>query len=107
MYETALLVIQEYVDEYLSTPVLCWPKDEFDRRCYSRWAVNEILERVIEEATRPPQFITGRESVSPLNIISEFISELDYCEDVSENKQTRLIFSAAKDTATDIILLFL
>lgn len=107
MHETAVLVIQEYVDECLYIPLLHWPKDEFDERCYSRWAANEILERIIEETTRLPQFITGREPMSPLDIIIEFISEVDYCMDVSEDKRTRQLFSAAKDTATDIVLLFL
>lgn len=107
MYEKTLLVIQEYIDTRLYIPLLRWPKDEFDKRCYSRWAANEILERLIDETMRLPQFITGRESKSPLDIISEFISELDYYVDISEDKRTRLIFSAAKDTATEIILLFL
>ena len=107
MYETAILAIQKYVDECLPTPLLCWPKDEFDRRSYSRWIVDEILERIIEEASRPPQFITGRESITPIDIIGELILELNYYEDISEDKRTRLIFSVAKETASDIILLFL
>jgi len=71
-----------------------WPLCYFNQRSYSRWAANEILELVMDNP-----FST------PIDIIEEFIIKMDYfsCIDLS----TSLIFSIAKDTAEDILYLFL
>lgn len=96
MNELAVSVIQEYIDEYLFEPRSNWCKYEFNVRSYSRWAANEIIERIRNDSER-----------SPVNIISEFIREVDLCCEKTPTNQAQLIFEVAKETATDIVLLFL
>lgn len=107
MYETAVSVIREYMDEYLFEPAHNWPRYEFKTRSYSIWAANEIINRINEEDMRAPQHITGRDPVPPLGIIHEFINELDRQMETDGTMQHQFILSTAKETAIDIILLFL
>lgn len=107
MNEAAVSVIREYIEKCLFEPNFNWPKYEFDLRSYSRWAANEILERVIEETLRPPPNISGYETKSPINIIKEFIEEMDDFYEVSDSKRIQYICSIAREAAKDILYLFL
>lgn len=107
MYEVAVSVISEYMDEYLFEPAANWPEEEFFERSCSRWVANEILARINDEDMLLPQHVTGREYQSPLGIIHEFINELIYFTEISENAYHQNMFSIATETAIDIILLFL
>lgn len=99
--EEVVLDIQKYIDQYLFEPRITWPKYEFSIRCYSRWAANEILNRIVEESMKLPQFITGREPRTSSSIIKEFIDEMDYYSELNDGKNQR-IFNIAKCTAIDI-----
>lgn len=110
--EAAVSVLQYYIDEHLFEPRSNWPKDFFRGRSYSRWAAYELQGRIIEESLRlPPHLtITCREQKTPIEIIVEFISEMDYFLEMSEmngNRRSQFIFSVAKETAKEIIDLFL
>lgn len=107
MYETAISVIQDYMDEYLFEPGRNWPEHEFNIRCYSRWAVEELLSRITEESTKPPYYISGKARKTPVVIINEFINEMDDYSELSDDKRSQFIFCTARDAAIDIILLFL
>lgn len=107
MNESAILAIQKYMDEYLIEPGSNWPKYYFNQRSYSRWAAYEVQKRIIDEALRLPPHITGREPRTPVDIIWGFISEMDNFSGISDNVHSQLIFSIAKDTAVDILYLFL
>lgn len=96
MNELAVSVIQEYINKYLFEPRSNWPMYEFNVRSYSRWAANEIIGRIQNDSDR-----------SPVNVISEFIREVDLYSEKTPTNQSQLIFSVAKETAIDIILLFL
>lgn len=109
MYETSVVisVIQKYMDECLFEPKRNWPKYEFAMRSYSRWAANYILDRIIEESMKLPFYISGLESCDLLNIIQDFIDDLDYYSEISDgNDRIFNMTSVAKDTAIDIGLLF-
>ena len=41
--ERQIRVIIDYISEYLPEPQSTWPKKEFERVAYCRWAANEIL----------------------------------------------------------------
>lgn len=97
MKEAIVSALQEYIDEYLFEPGKNWPKEEFNRRSYSRWAANEIMERLLREM----------DIRDPLDIIEEFSDEMDRCLDLSENRDIYFIFIVAKETADDIAFLFL
>lgn len=106
MYDVAVSVIQEYIDEYLFEPAANWPEEEFNTRCYERWTGNELLDRITRESMLPPEFISMHPLRTPYRIIEEFIDEMDYQARSTDNRKHHLMFSIARDTATDIVLLF-
>lgn len=87
--------IEEYISEYLFLPSINWPKEEFERRTYSRWAASEILNRV------------RNDDRDPLDVIEEFSDEMDRYFELSDSHNSWYIFIAAKETADDIAFLFL
>ena len=106
IYETAISVIQDYIDECLFEPTAKWSEYEFCTRSYERWAGNEILARITKESMIFPDYT----SISPMKsiyyIIEDFIDELEHQAHSTDNKKHHLIFSAARDTAIEIGLLF-
>lgn len=106
MYDIAISVIQEYIDEYLFEPAKNWPEEEFNARSCERWTANELLERITRETMLPPEFISVHPLRTPYQIIEEFINDMDYQAKASDNRKHYFIFSTARDTAIDIILLF-
>lgn len=95
MNEVAISMIRDYMDQCLFEPSFNWPGWEFDRRIYSRWAANEILERV----TKNPM-------LSPIDAIDQFMDEMDDHSEVSDDRNFQFIFIIARETAEDIGLLF-
>lgn len=59
MYDVAISVIQEYIDEYLFIPAINWPDNEFNIRCYSRWAADELIFRMKNESKILPKHISA------------------------------------------------
>lgn len=106
MYDVAISIIQEYIEECLFEPKCTWPEEEFNTRCYERWAGNELLERITNESMKLPEFISRQTLKSPYRIIEEFIDETDRQARSTDNKARHFMFSVARDTAIDIILLF-
>lgn len=106
MYDVAVSIIQEYIDEYLFEPTHTWPEEEFNTRCYERWTGQELLDRITRESMLPPEFISAHPLKTPYKIIEEFIDEMDYQARSTDNRNHHIIFSTARDTAIDIVLLF-
>lgn len=98
--------IQNYADTHFALPDI-HQNNLFKLFCYSNWAVNEILNRIIEEVSKLPPHITGIEPVSHIDILRSFISEMEYMYDVSTTKENKLIFMSAVTTGTEILNLFL
>lgn len=95
MNEVAISVIREYMDECLFKPAINWPKCEFNRRTYSRWAAAEILKRI----EKNPE-------IDPIDILSQFANEVDDYSEVSDDRNTQFIFVAAREMAEELALLF-
>lgn len=106
MYELAISVIQDYIDECLFEPTAKWPENEFLTRSYERWAGNEILERVVRESMVFPDYSVVSPSKAICRIIEDFAKDMDYQAHLADNKKHHLIFSTARDTAMEIGLLF-
>lgn len=104
-YEVAVSIIQEYIDENLFEPNANWPEHEFKIRSYERWAGEELIKRITDESMILP--VSGRTQKSPFRIIERYIDEMDYHATRTDNQHHRFIFSVARDTAIDIIILFL
>lgn len=105
-YEYALSIIKEYIEESLFKPQLSWPEYEFNVRCYSRWAAEEILERLIRESEKLPEYLTGKVAKKPSDIIREFINELHEYSQTADDTDSSIIFYSAERTAIDIALLY-
>lgn len=114
MCDMVISMISKYVDEHLCVtnhPGQVNPKDlkdYFENISYARWAAYELMDRLNAEAERLPSHITGslREPVPPVDIIAEFMDDMEYyIYDGCSEKHER-IFTIAKDVADDIILLF-
>lgn len=102
MDDRDILKLERYIDTYLFPPTIGWLKDAFYVQIYSRWAAYEILERMINEISKPPQHISGIKRRSTVEIIDEFIDEMEYYYELSEN----LIFYVARNAAMNILTLF-
>lgn len=87
--------IQNYIDNHIITP------------SYSLWAADEIMNRVIEELSKLPPHITGVEPISHIEIIEEFIREMDYLYETSITTKNKLIFMEARSTGKEILRMFL
>lgn len=94
--------ICQYIDDYLFEPSNNWPKDEFKKRSYSRWAANEILIRLVIEDLKPPAHIVGQNRSSASEILTDFILEMGDFSRNTDNDDLYTMFTIAKQTAIDI-----
>lgn len=84
-----LSVIQEYADEHLKEPAWRMKKGWFEHTSYNRWAVDEIIKNIRES------------KMPPILAVENFIRKMD---DFSrQNPKTKIIFSAARDMAENIL----
>lgn len=105
MNEAILLrMIQEYRETHVIQPHRTLDKLYFDRGCFGNWAVDEILNRLINEMDRLPPHITGRDPVPYFHIIEEFIFDMEHLAESTTDYHKRFIFSVAKDTGNDLLL---
>ena len=103
MDETALLVVLEYVDKNLFEPSIDWPKSEFQERSYARWTAFEIQQALVDTMWLPP----GYNPPEPIDVILQFMVEIEQCLRSAKDPQNEKIFEVAKRTATEILYLFL
>ena len=89
MNDEAITMILKYLEECLFEPKRNWPRSEFDRRSYSRWAVNEILELLMDHPFTPADIV-----------IDEFIIKMCYFSHLNKKGDQRFMF--AIDIAEDI-----
>lgn len=105
MNESCLMrMIHEFSNTYLPTPSREWRKGHFDRVAYSLWAIDEILNRLIDEMSKPPPHITGINPISYFDIIQAFVDEMDYMAETTTDYHKRFIFLVAKDTGDELLL---
>lgn len=96
MNELEIMIVLRYIEEYLFEPEKTWPEAIFEERTYSRWAAYEIVHRLTDYPFDPPD-----------EIVEAFILELLKYSYISKNQEASKMFSIAKDTAEDILCLFL
>lgn len=96
--------IHEFSTVYLPTPSRMMTKPYFDKVSYSTWAIDEILNRLVEELYKPPPHITGRDPVPYFDIIQEFVDQMDYMAETTTDYHKRFIFLVAKETGDELLL---
>ena len=105
-YASALSVVRRYLDEKL--PIATNSRAnrlEFETRSYSRWAADEILERIMEEELKLPYHISGLEQRVPIEIVQEYIDELYTAWESTVDKKRKYMYSTAMHTADEILSL--
>ena len=90
MNDEAITTIFRYLEEYLFEPMKNWPKDEFEKRSYARWAASEIIESLMDNP-----FTTAD------TVISEFIVKMICFANLAKEQQKRQ-FIIAIDVAETI-----
>lgn len=106
MCDRAVLRVMEYIDQELPETHIRWLTRDFEYRSYARWAANEIIERLIDEASRLPAHITGRTPRDAIDIINEFIRDLECCFNDSDDTHRQELYYVAIDTAKRIKSIF-
>lgn len=97
----------DYVNENHSEPVQTKDPYEFEWKVYSKWAAHEILDRMIFEASKLPEHITGKEKQSAIDIIEEFLVDVNYYAETADDSRNQFIFLVARFEAKRILNLFL
>lgn len=96
MNDREISVLMDFIDEHLFEPESHWPKCFFDKRSYSRWAAYEMVERLMDHPFDSPDLI-----------IEEFMLKMAYFSCQSKDVHKNLIFTTARDTAEDVLDIFL
>ena len=102
--ERALVIIKNHIDNDFLDPYEGWDKCIFDMQAYSRWAANEIYERIYNETNAVPSFLTGKAQRTPMSIINEFIDLMDECYEIYKDfDDIQKTFMHGKFEALDIL----
>ena len=99
MYEQDIAVITSYMRKRHARAL---PKAE----SYSKWALNEILNRVLDETQKLPYHISGLEPEPVPDIIREFISEMEYYSTIGSTVEVIFFVEMAKDEAKKLLARF-
>lgn len=92
MDERVISVIEDYMYD-LFEPSRNWPKYEFRKRSYARWAASEILKCVQKQSDRPP-----------IEVVEDLVRKTDEYSGVEhDDRNDSFIFYVAHDVATDIL----
>lgn len=91
MDDRDVIAVENYINQTFPNPC----EDRYDS--YSRWAAEEILERVIDEAMKLPAHITGEQPRTLKEVIQSFIDDMDYYSDISRWNTSRIVFSIARE----------
>lgn len=101
MNERDLNVVTNYYNNMLkiNDVRILGQREEIERRSHARWAIGQIRERVAFELLHTNDYILGNESLSLIEVISQFIEEMTHCVEETSTDYTRRIFEIARDEA--------
>lgn len=102
--DRGLLILEEYIRDNIPEPDIKVGEYLFTIQTFSKWAVNEILERVIRESMKLPAHVSGKERMSVIDIVDSFIDEMDYYEAFSTDWKAKEMFSIAGDEGRCVLL---
>lgn len=92
MDERAIFAVKDYMFD-LFEPGPNWPKYEFSKRSYARWAAMEVLKCIQNHPDR-----------TSTEIVEDFVRKMDEYSGVEhDNRNDSFIFYVAHDVATDIL----
>ncbi|HOQ38742.1 MAG TPA: hypothetical protein PLR73_13765 [Acetivibrio sp.] len=82
MNDEAVTTIFRYLEECLFEPMKDWPKEEFEKRSYERWAAYEIIESLMDNP-----FTTAD------MVIDEFILKMICFAHLAKEQKQQFIFA--------------
>ena len=92
--ERLKLIFADYEMDFIHPRNLCKSRAEFEKMCYSIWAVNELLNYMIANKT-----------LDPIVSIRQFAAKVKGY--ASMNPNSRKMFTVAKEVTEDILDMFL
>lgn len=99
MYERDIALITSYMRKRPERKL-------FKAESYSKWALNEILNRVLDETQKLPYHISGIEPEPVTDIIREFIEEMSYYSSIASTAEVIFFAEMAKDEAEKLLAQF-
>lgn len=99
MYEQDIAKITSYMRKRNAQAL---PKAE----SYANWALNEILNRVLDETQKLPYHISGLEPEPVSDIIREFVEEMAYYSTLAKTDEVIFFVEMAKDEAEKLLRRF-
>lgn len=99
MYECDIAKITSYMRRRTERKLL-------KAESYSKWALNEILNRVLDETQKLPYHISGLEPEPVSDIIREFISEMEYYSSIASTDEVIFFAEMSKDEAEKLLRKF-
>ena len=99
MYEQDIAKITTYMRKRNAQAL---PKAE----SYAKWALNEILNRVLDETQKLPYHISGLEPEPVSDIIREFIEEMAYWSTIASTEEVIFFVEMSKDEAEKLLRKF-
>lgn len=106
MTEHDIRVIAEYAEDRLVEHDGRLDDSVIRANAYSDWAIDELLGRLIEEESKPPEYVTGRPSISTVEVIEDFINEMEYYRDTSSTEEQILLYSIAVEEGENVLRIF-
>lgn len=94
---TELLETQYQVNDRI------WPLIEFETISYSRWAIYEIQSRLMRASDCLPESISGRAMMSPKEVISWFIEDMEYCLDMTTSEKAKILFTTSINVSNNVL----
>jgi hypothetical protein len=82
MNDEAVTTIFRYLEECIFEPTKNWPKEEFEKRSYERWAAYEIVESLMDNP-----FTTAD------TVIDEFILKMICFAHLAKEQKQQFIFA--------------
>lgn len=82
MNDEAVAKILSYMDECLVELKDTWPKEDFEKRSYSRWAAMEIIEALMDHPF-----------TWAWTVIDAFIIDMLYCAHIAKEDNQKFIFA--------------
>lgn len=96
MEEMSMKIVLNYIQENFLEP-----KNEIES--YSASAAWEVYDRLVTEYQYSPYFLTGISKRHPLEIVEEFIDDMDCFVRKSRSKEAFLMFCIAKEEGETIL----
>ena len=73
---------------------------------YQRFALDEILERVMHESEKTPYYVSGIETLSTIDIIKGVVTEFGYYSLVAPTDEASIGFFIAQEEAKKVLKQF-